>query len=44
VFKKNFSGGVGAIVGDDVDGDGDLEVVAAVRLVGAERVDLWLLN
>jgi hypothetical protein len=44
VFKKKFSGGVGGIIADDVDGDGDIEVVAAVRLAGAERVDLWLLD
>jgi hypothetical protein len=44
LFKKAFSGGVGGIVADDVDGDGDIEVVAAVRLAGASRVDLWLLD
>lgn len=41
---KKFSGGVGGIIADDVDGDGDIEVIAAVRLPGAERVDLWLLD
>jgi hypothetical protein len=44
VFRRGFSGGVAAIVAADVDGDGDLEVMAAVRLAGAQRVDLWLLN
>jgi hypothetical protein len=44
LFKKAFSGGVGGIIADDVDGDGDIEVVAAVRLAGASRVDLWLLD
>lgn len=44
VFEKAFTGGVGGIVADDVDGDGDIEVIAAVRLPGAERVDLWLLD
>ena len=42
--SKKFSGGVGGIVADDVDGDGDIEVIAAVRLPGTERVDLWLLD
>jgi hypothetical protein len=44
VYRRGFSGGVAAIVAADVDGDGDLEVMAAVRLAGAQRVDLWLLN
>jgi len=44
VFEKTFTGGVGGLVADDVDGDGDIEVIAAVRLPGAERVDLWLLD
>lgn len=44
VFEKTFTGGVGGLVADDVDGDGDIEVIAAVRLPGADRVDLWLLN
>jgi hypothetical protein len=44
IFTKKFSGGIGGIAADDVDGDGDIEVIAAVRLPGAERVDLWLLD
>jgi len=44
VFKRAFSGGVGGLAADDLDGDGDVEVIAAVRLAGAERVDLWLLD
>jgi hypothetical protein len=44
VFSKTFSGGVGGIAADDLDGDGDVEVIAAVRLAGAKRVDLWLLD
>lgn len=44
VFEKAFTGGIGGVVAADVDGDGDTEVIAAVRLPGAERMDLWLLN
>ena len=44
VYKKKFSGGIAGIVAADLDGDGDLEVVAAVRLPGAARVDLWILD
>ncbi len=44
VFTKRFTGGVSGLAADDVDGDGDLEVFAAVRLPGSERVDLWLLD
>jgi len=44
VFRRDFKGGVAGIVAADVDGDRDLEVIAAVRLPGAERVDLWLLD
>ncbi|HTJ43128.1 MAG TPA: VCBS repeat-containing protein [Kofleriaceae bacterium] len=43
-YKKKFTGGVAGVVAADLDGSGDLEVVAAVRLAGAARVDLWLLN
>lgn len=44
VFTRGFTGGVGGIAADDVDGDGDVEVFAAVRLAGSSRVDLWLLD
>lgn len=44
VFRRAFSGGVVGIGSGDVDGDGDRDVFAAVRLVGARKVDLWLLN
>jgi hypothetical protein len=45
VFKKKFSGGVVGVAADDLDGDGDIEVIAAVRLAGArKKVDLWLLD
>jgi hypothetical protein len=44
VFRKSWSGGVAAIAVADIDGDGVLDVICAVRLVGATRVDLWRLN
>ena len=41
-LKKVFSaGGVAGIAVSDLDGDSAHEVIAAVRLVGATRVDLW---
>ncbi len=44
-LKKTFTaGGVVGIVVADVDGDGAPDVIAAVRLVGSSRVDLWRLN
>jgi hypothetical protein len=43
-FRHSWSGGVAAIAVADVDGDGALDVIVAVRLVGATRVDLWRLN
>jgi hypothetical protein len=44
-LKKTFpAGGVAGIAVGDVDGDGALDVIVAVRLVGATRVDLWRLN
>ncbi len=44
VFQRSFSGGVVALASGDVDGDGDRDVFAAVRLAGARKVDLWLLD
>jgi hypothetical protein len=44
VFRRGFSGGIAAIGSGDVDGDGDRDVFAAVRLAGARKVDLWLLD
>ncbi|HVV84854.1 MAG TPA: hypothetical protein VHE35_17440, partial [Kofleriaceae bacterium] len=44
LFKRGFSGGIVALGSGDVDGDGDRDVFAAVRLAGARKVDLWLLD
>ncbi|MBV8759267.1 MAG: VCBS repeat-containing protein [Deltaproteobacteria bacterium] len=44
-WKKPFTaGGVAGIAVGDLDGDKAPEVIAAVRLVGATRVDLWRLE
>lgn len=44
-WKKPFTaGGVAGIAVGDLDGDKIAEVIAAVRLVGATRVDLWRLE
>lgn len=41
-LRKAFTaGGIAGITSGDLDGDGDEEVVAAVRIAGASRVDLW---
>jgi hypothetical protein len=44
IFRRTFNGGVVGIVVADADGDGSAEVIAAVRLAGATRVDLWRLD
>jgi hypothetical protein len=44
LYRKTFNGGVAGIAVGDGDGDGAPEVVAAVRLAGATRVDLWRLD
>jgi hypothetical protein len=44
-WKKAFTaGGVAGIANGDLDGDKVAETVAAVRLIGATRVDLWRLE
>ncbi len=44
LFRHPFTGGVVGVAALDGDGDAAQEVVAAVRLAGATRVDLWRLN
>lgn len=44
LFRRTFNGGVVGVVVADADGDGAAEVIAAVRLAGATRVDLWRLD
>jgi hypothetical protein len=45
IFKRTFQGGVaGLAVVDGDDADDIAEVIAAVRLSGSTRVDLWRLN
>jgi hypothetical protein len=44
LYRKTFNGGVAGIGVGDGDGDGVPEVIAAVRLAGATRVDLWRLD
>jgi len=44
LFRRKFSGGIVGLAAADLDGNGDLEVVAAVRLLGSHRVDVWTLN
>ena len=44
-WKKKFAaGGVAGLAVGDFDGTGAPIVIAAVRLVGATRVDLWRMN
>ena len=41
-LKKPFTaGGIAGIAVTDVDKDGVDDIVVAVRLVGASRIDLW---
>ncbi len=44
IFEREFVGGVAGLAAADLDGDGDTEVIAAVRLAGTKKADLWLLD
>ena len=44
VYGVDFHGGVVAITAGDVDGDGDRDVVAAVRFAGSSHVSFWTLD
>ena len=44
LFRRTFKGGVVGIAVGDGDGDGGVEVIAAVRLAGGMNVDLWRLD
>lgn len=44
LYRRSFNGGVVGLAAADFDGNGDLEVIAAVRLLGSHRVDVWTLN
>ncbi|MCG8425347.1 MAG: VCBS repeat-containing protein [Proteobacteria bacterium] len=44
LFRRSFSGGVVGLTAGDIDGDDALEVIAAIRLSGSTRIDLWTIN
>ncbi|HEY4058268.1 MAG TPA: hypothetical protein VGM39_16760, partial [Kofleriaceae bacterium] len=44
LFRKVFQGGVAGLAIADGDGDGVTEVIAAVRLAGSARADIWRLD
>lgn len=44
VFARDFQAGVVGLAAGDVDGDGDRDVVAAVRFAGSTQASFWTLN
>ncbi|HKE13967.1 MAG TPA: VCBS repeat-containing protein [Kofleriaceae bacterium] len=44
IYAKEFSAGVVGVVASDLDGDGDRDVLVAVRFAGSNHVSFWTLN
>lgn len=44
LYQRSFSGGIVGLTAGDIDGDNAVELLAAVRLWGSQRVDIWVLN
>jgi hypothetical protein len=44
IFTREFHAGIVGLVAGDLDGDGDRDVLVAVRFVGSRHVSFWTLN